>query len=81
MTVIKFPGKLPAPTQLELPRAQLCGLLQDMATQAMMRANELMRAENAAQFAAVVRGCEQDTASAKDGWTALSKQIRESWGI
>ena len=81
MDVIKFPSKLPAPHQLELTRAHLCGLLQQLATDVMGQANELMKADNAAAFAAVVRETAEKVAEANSGWTALSCAIRESWGI
>jgi len=81
MTVIKFPTKLPAPDQLDLPRAELVGLLQNIAGLALARGNELMKAKNASEFAAVVRGIGGDTAEASAGWEQFSEKIRVSWGI
>lgn len=81
MKIVRLPTKLPAPDTLELPRAQLAGLLKDLAGLLTARSLELMEAENAPQFAAVVRELEKDTAEASAGWAALSKTIRESWGI
>jgi hypothetical protein len=81
MTVIKFPTKLPSPDQLELPRVQLIGLLQNLSGLLQARSLKLMEANNAAELAAVVRGIAGDTAEANTGWAELSEKIRVSWGI
>jgi hypothetical protein len=81
MTVIKFPTKLPSPGQLDLAQATLCGLLQDMAGRSLARCNEVIKAGNAPELAAVIRGVADDAASDSAGWAELLMKIRESWGI
>jgi len=81
MTVVKFPSKLPAPHQLELPRAQLCGVLQELANDMLGQANELMHANNASELAAAVRKTAGKVAEASAGWAEMSTKIRELWGI
>ena len=81
MSIIKFPTKLPPPERLDLPRAELCGLLQDLAGLALERANELMDTDNAAEFADVVRRIAEDTAKANAGWKQRADQIRQSWNV
>lgn len=81
MTVVKFPTKLPPPDRIDLPQAHFCVLLQNLSGLFLARANELMRASNAAELATVVREIEKDTAEASAGWAAVSKAIRDSWGI
>jgi hypothetical protein len=81
MTVVKFPSKLPGPQHLELPRAQLCGLLQELANDVLGHANELRQANNASELAAAVRKTAGKLAEASAGWAAMSNNIREFWGI
>ena len=80
MTVVKFPSKLPAPHQIELPRAQLCGVLQELANDMLEQANELMHANNASELAAAVRNTAGKVAEASAGWADMSTKIREFGG-
>ena len=80
MTVIRFPSTRPATlSQLEIPRAQLCGLLTRLANEALQQAEELMKAASAAEFAAVVHETANKVSEASAGWASVSETIRESW--
>jgi len=78
VNVVKFPSKLPTPGQLELPRAQLVGVLQELSTTLLTQANELFKAATAPEFAAVVRDTAAKVADANAGWAAMSAAT-ESW--
>jgi hypothetical protein len=81
MTIVNFPTKLPAPHQLEFPRAQLSGLLNDLNAELMQRQLDLLKAGNAVEFATAVRKAAEELAKASAGWSALANTIRESWRI
>jgi hypothetical protein len=79
--VVKFPGKLPTLDQLELPRAQLCLLLSELAKEITKSQLALMASGNAVEFAAAVRKTADKLAVASTGWAEMSVTIRKSWGI
>lgn len=81
MNIIKLPTKLPSPDEIELPRAQLCALLQDLNVELMKAQGELMKANNAPEMAEAVRATVQKLTEARGGWLELSRTIRDSWGI
>lgn len=81
MSIVQFPSSLPAPHQLDLPRVKLMELTNNLAADLLGFCNELMKAQNAPQFAAVVRKTEAKLADASAGWAAMSRTIRESWHI
>jgi hypothetical protein len=81
MAIVKFPGSLPAPYQLELPRAQLCGILQELTAGLMECQLDLIKAESAPDFAAAVRKTAEKVSEANASWSAMSNTIRDSWHI
>ena len=79
--VVTFPTMLPSPKQLELPRAQLSGIMHDLTIELTHCQGDLLRANNATEFAAAVLRTAEKLAEASAGWAAMSSTIRESWGI
>jgi hypothetical protein len=79
--MIKFPTKLPSPGQLELPRVQLTEMLHELNKELVRRSLELMKADNAAEFGAVVRKTLATVSEASNVWKAFSDTIRDSWRI
>jgi hypothetical protein len=81
MPIVQFPSKLPTPQQLELPRAHLSSLAQELAADLMQSQMELVQAKNPSQFAAAIRKTADKLAESAAAWTKLKEIIRESWGI
>ncbi|HWG76679.1 MAG TPA: hypothetical protein VN660_07770 [Steroidobacteraceae bacterium] len=81
MNIVSFPGALPAPHQLDLPRLRLIELTNSLAAELLGHCNELMKASNAPEFAAVVRKTADHLAEASAGWAAMSSTIRDCWRI
>ncbi len=81
MTVVQFPTSLPSPEQLDLPRLKLIELTNKLAAELLGHCNELMKATNAPEFAAVVRKTAVQLAEASAGWAAMSGAIRDSWHV
>lgn len=81
MNIVKLPTRLPAPEQLELPRAQLAGLLQDLATELLTAQLAIISSSNAPELAEAVRTTVHKLTEARGGWLELSRTIRDSWGI
>jgi len=81
VNIVQFPTSLPAPQQLDLPRLKLIELTNNLAAELLGQCNELMKAQSAPEFAAVVRRTEARLAEASAGWSAMSTAIRESWRI
>jgi hypothetical protein len=81
MTIVQFPSKLPTPQQLELPRANLCSLAQELAADLTRSQMDLMQAKNPGEFAAAIRKTADKLAESAAAWTKLKAIIRESWGI
>lgn len=81
MTVVKFPTSIPSAERLELPRAQLVGLLHALSETLLQNANDLMAAENAPELGAVVHRAAAALDEAARGWASLSATVRDSWGV
>jgi hypothetical protein len=81
MSIVSFPSALPAPHQLDLPRLRLIELTNSLAAELLGDCNELMKASNAPEFAAVLRKSGDRLAAASAGWAAMSSTIQESWHI
>jgi hypothetical protein len=81
MNIVSFPSAMPAPHQLDLPRLRLIELTNSLAAQLLGHCNELMKASNAPEFAAVVRKTAEHLAEASTGWSAMSDTIRECWHL
>jgi hypothetical protein len=81
MVVLNFPSKLPTPQQLVLPRAQLSELLLELTKEIMQCQEELLKADNAPEFAAAVRKTAEKVGEASAGWSALCDIVRDSWRI
>lgn len=81
MAIVSFPTALPTPHELDLPRLRLIELTNSLAAQLLGDCNELMKATNAPEFAAVLRKTSNRLAAASAGWAEMSSTIRESWKI
>jgi hypothetical protein len=81
MTLVQFPSKLPTPQQLELPRAHLCSVAQELAAELTRSQMDLVQAKNPSEFAAAIRKTADKLAESAAAWTKLKRIIRESWGI
>lgn len=79
-TVSFFPSKIPEPGQLEIPRVMLFSLLHNLTKELMLRQGDLLKVDNAAEFAAVVRKTADKLAEASDSLTAMAQTVRDSWG-
>lgn len=79
--VVKFPTTLPPPRQLELPKAQLSSLLNQLTAELLELQNDLLKAGNAFEFAAAVRAVMSRIAEANAGWQQMSETIRQYWQI
>lgn len=79
-TIIKFPSKMPAPGDLELPRVQLSVLLNGLSAELLQLQGDLMKANSAPEIAAVVRMAVDKLAEANTGWAVMAQTIRDSWG-
>jgi hypothetical protein len=77
--VINLPTKLPTPNRLDLPRAQLVGVAQEVANDLLEFADRFMNKTNAAEFATAVGAIADKLAEAAASWEKLSSKIRESW--
>lgn len=78
---VKFPTTLPPPRQLELPRAQLSILLNQLTAELLEMQNDLLKAGNAFEFTAAVRAVVSKIAEANAGWQQMSETIRQCWQI
>jgi len=81
VSVLQFPTSLPAPHELDLPRLKLIELTNNLAAELLGQCSELMKAQSAPEFAAVVRKTEKKLAEAIAGWSAMSEAIRTNWSI
>jgi hypothetical protein len=81
MTIVRFPSKLPTPQQLEVPRAHLCSLAQELAADLTRSQMDLVQAKNPSEFAAAIRKTSDKLVESAAAWTKLNGIIRESWGI
>jgi hypothetical protein len=81
MNVVQFPTSLPAPHLLDLPRLRLIELTNSLAAELLGHCNELMKAQSAPEFVALVRKTEAKLAESSAGWSAMSNTIRDSWHI
>lgn len=81
MKVLSFPSSIPTPGQLELPRAQLTGLLHDLTAQVQSSQLALLTSRDAGEFAAAVHNAAQQIEAASRGWSQLSATVRDSWRI
>jgi hypothetical protein len=79
--ILSFPSSLPTPQQLELPTARISGLLHDLNVELLKAQSGLLAANNAREFAAVVRMTTDKLSEASAAWTAMSETIRTSWHI
>jgi hypothetical protein len=77
--VLRLPTQLPTPNQLELPRAQLVDVAQEVANELLIFADRFMTTANAAEFATAVGAIADKLAEAAANWEELSGKIRESW--
>jgi len=76
-----IPTEVPTPQELELPRARLSGLMHDLTVDLMHHQADLLRAQDASEFAATVFRTADRLAEANARWAAMSSTIRESWGM
>lgn len=84
MTIVTFPGKLPAPQQLSsIPNPPGLRELDLPGPRTLSRHHhlDLMKAGNASEFAAAVRQTAAKMAEASAGWTEMSNTIRKSWHV
>lgn len=81
MEIVKFPGKLPTPGQLDLPRARLTGLVHDLTRDLMQCQLDLMNADSGGEMAAAIHKTAGKLDEASRGWASMAKTVRESWGV
>ena len=79
--ILNFPTKLPTPQQVELPRASLSGILQELTIAVMKCYEDVLKADSASELAAAVRKTAEVVGEASAGWSELRNTVRDSWGI
>ena len=76
-----IPTEVPTPQELELPRMRLSRLMHDLTVDLMHYQEDLLRAQDASEFASTILRTADSLAEANACWTAMSTTIRESWGM
>jgi tryptophan synthase beta subunit len=74
--VIKFPKWKPAPAELDLPKAQLTALANDVSRQAMNAQLEMMGARSAEELAIAVAKLHGALNEASSSWSVIAEQTR-----